>query len=945
LDTNKIICWIHKDWPAAGNIPWGVVPSIKVYNFDIISPLPMNANRLSGTVTFLFTDIDGSTQLWEQYPDAMKTALAKHDSILKEAILANHGEIVKTTGDGVHAVFTTALDGITAAVVMQRGLLSISAGLPLRVRMGLHTAEAELRDGDYYGQSLNRAARIMSIGHGGQILLSETTVQVVREHLPRDYHLLELGVHFLKGLTRPEKITQLVVPDLPKDFPPLNSIPTATHNLPLQLTSFIGREKEIAEIKALLASSRLVTLTGSGGTGKTRLSIEVGTQELAQFTNGVWMIELAPLSDPAQIIPALAQAFGLQETPFSTIETLVTDHLRDKKLLLILDNCEHLIAACASLADQLLHQCAGLKILASSREALGIGGEMAYRTPSLADSESTRLFIERARAANANVSLTAANAAAVAQICLRLDGIPLAIELAAARTKLLSVDQIAARLDDRFKLLTGGSRTALPRQQTLRALIDWSYDMLSQEERALLRRLSVFASGWTFEAAEFVCPNHDVLELLTQLVNKSLVVVDNEDSQSTRYRLLETIRQYARDKLFDAGEAFEVRTIHSQYYLQVAEAAEPHLYQADSGKLIGLLENERDNFRVTLEWTTANDIETALRIVYALQLFWIRNGFQAEGRILTEAVIASAEALPPLQGQADFQRKFLIARALSTLVVVTISQGDIQYARQVSAKCEFYARGIGNQGLVARALSYSCIGRLSTADIEGVEIHSREALQCARASDDPFALGLSLGVTSEFLMITGKDPEMAREYASQSTKILKEHGYEWAYALILLGIGMMAKYTGDFKVSRENLTNVLPLFQKMGDIQRVMMIQSEFGHMQRYEGHFDKAEQTYRETIVAWQKIGHFAAVAHQLELFAFIAFAHGQSQRAARLFGAAEALREHVNIQMSHFERLEYDKQVAELRHSMDERALRDFWAEGRGMTTEQAVQFALES
>ncbi len=539
----------------------------------------MNENLPSGTVTFLFSDIEGSSKLWEQHPEAMKAALAQHDSILKEAIASNHGQVVKTTGDGVYAVFTTALAGVTAAAAMQRGLLQISAPLQLRIRIGLHTAEAEMRDGDYFGGSVNRAARIMSIGHGGQVLLSQTTAQIVRDLLPVDSSLLDLGEHYLKGLARPEQIFQLVLPGLQKDFPPLNSLSTATNNLPTQLTSFIGREKEIAEVGELLHAFRLVTLTGSGGTGKTRLSIEVGAQELEHFANGAWMVELATLTDPAQIIPALAQALGLQESPFRPLASLVTDYLRDKQLLLILDNCEHLIAACARLADDLLHHSPGLKILASSREALGIAGEMAYYTPSLAETESTRLFVERARAANANISLTGSSASAIAQICSRLDGIPLAIELAAARTRLLSVDQIAARLDDRFKLLTGGSRTALPRQQTLRALIDWSYDMLSLEERALLRRLSVFAGGWTFEAAEYVCPNHDVLELLAQLVNKSLVVVDNAGGESTRYRLLETIRQYARDKLLDAGEAFEVRNIHAGYFLQIAETAEPQLLQ------------------------------------------------------------------------------------------------------------------------------------------------------------------------------------------------------------------------------------------------------------------------------------------------------------------------------------------------------------------------------
>lgn len=358
-----------------------------------------------------------------------------------------------------------------------------------------------------------------------------------------------------------------------------------------------------------------------------------------------------------------------------------------------------------------------------------------------------------------------------------------------------------------------------------------------------------------------------------------------------------------------------------------------------------MLENERDNFRAAIEWTAENDIETALRIVYALQFYWTRDRYQAQGRILAEAVIACAEALPPLEGDAAFQRKVLIARALSTLVIVAISQGDNQYAKEVAAKCENYARGIGDKGLVARALSFSCIGRLSAGDIEGVEGWSQEALRCARESGDAFALGLSLGMTSEYLMITDKDPEMAREYASQSIKILTEHGYQWTYALILLGLGMVAKYKGDFKLSRENLGNVLPLFREMGDIQRVTMIQSEFGHMERYEGNLEQAEQIYGETIVAWQKIGHRAAVANQLEFLAYIAIAHEQGDRAARLLGAAEALREKINIQMSPFERTEYDTQVSELRKSMDEKTFSNLWSEGRLMTMEQAIQLALDA
>ncbi len=544
-------------------------------------------NLPTGTVTFLFTDIEGSTQLWEQHPTAMQAALAQHDAILRQAIEANGGYVFKTVGDAFCAAFPTAPEALNAALETQRALnktsevLETSEVWPLRVRVGLHTGAAEERDHDYFGPTLNRVARMFSAGHGGQTILSLATYELVRDHLPSGAALRDLGEHRLKDLTRPEHIFQLLAPDLPADFPPLKTLDAWPNNLPVQLTSFVGREKEMAEIKQQLAPLvpsgrggggegrvRLLTLTGPGGTGKTRLSLQTAADLLDAFANGVWLVELAPLADPALVPQTVATALGVREQQGRPVQATLTDYLREKKLLLILDNCEHLVEACASLADALLHACPGLKILASSREALGIAGEAPYRVPSLAipdprhlppletltQYEAVRLFIERATTALPAFTVTNDNAPALAQICHRLDGIPLALELAAARVKLLRVEQIAARLDDRFRLLTGGSRTALPRQQTLRALIDWSYDLLSEPERALLQRLAVFAGGWTLEAAEAVCSEQkavgsgqkaedktlpsafrilpsafrilpsDVLDLLSRLVDKSVMV-------------------------------------------------------------------------------------------------------------------------------------------------------------------------------------------------------------------------------------------------------------------------------------------------------------------------------------------------------------------------------------------------------------------------------------
>lgn len=477
----------------------------------------------TGTVTFLFTDIEGSTTHWDRYEDAMRPALRRHDAILREALATHNGFNFKNIGDAFCAVFATAPDALQAALQAQRILTAEPwQGVGpngIRVRMALHTGAAEMRDNDYFGPPLNRVARLLSIGHGGQVLLSQPVFELVRDHLPVGAELRDMELHRLKDLGRPEHVYQLLTSDLPSDFPALKSLEYWPNNLPQQTTSFIGREKEVGEIKSLLGKTRLLTLTGAGGAGKTRLGLQVAADLLESEENGVFLAEFAPLSDPTLVGQTVAQALDVREEANRPITQTLTDFLKPKKLLLLFDNCEHVLNDAARLADALLRACPGVRILASSREGLNILGEMTYRVPSLSlpdpkkpqtvesltQYEAVRLFIERAQAAQPSFAVTNQNAPAVAQLCHRLDGIPFAIELAAARVRALSVEQISARLDDRFRLLTGGSRTALPRQQTLRAMIDWSYDLLSDDEKTLLRRLSVFAGGWTLEAAEAVC--------------------------------------------------------------------------------------------------------------------------------------------------------------------------------------------------------------------------------------------------------------------------------------------------------------------------------------------------------------------------------------------------------------------------------------------------------
>jgi predicted ATPase/class 3 adenylate cyclase len=894
----------------------------------------------SGTVTFLFTDIEGSTQLWEKHPEEMKAVLAKHDSILKEAIESNHGRMIKTTGDGVHAVFTTALDGISSAIAAQREFQT--SEFSIRVRMGLHTGEAELRDGDYYGQSLNRAARITSIGHGGQILLSETTAQVAREHLPADITLLDLGEHHLKGLLRPENIFQLLAPGLEEDFPTLNSISAARNNLPIQLTSFVGREKEIAEIMALLNTSRLVTLTGSGGTGKTRLSIEVGTQLLPNFANGVWLIELAPLSDESQIIPALARAFGLQELPFNPLKNLVTDYLRDKKLLLILDNCEHLIAPCARLADDLLHQCAGLKILASSREALGIAGEVAYRTPSLADSESTSLFVERAHAANSKFSLTDSNASSVAQICSRLDGIPLAIELAAARTKLLSADQISARLDDLFRLLVGGSRTALPRQQTLRALIDWSYDLLSEEEKQLLRNASVFMGGWTLDALEAVSEDPNAIEQLEQLINKSLVVTEERDNEM-RYFLLETIRQYAREKLFEAKQSSAARDRHFIHYKNSSSGLWDISYFARETETQRLksIQVEVDNLRAAFEWGLQNHIQDALELAANMAMSISMIGGQVEGITILKSAMEKFRALPPVEGDANRLRKEIYAHGCFSLGTLLQGTNEIMFSRSILQEAIAIARELGDKKLLGLGLEMYANGS-AMIKAEDTVAAAQEGLEIFRELNHSGGMVMAYANLSRWEALHGNFQE-SEKYMALIHASMKDGTISIQSGFLNMGMGMGARFQGRFDLAQRYFEEGLRIFKYIGHKGMAATMTSEIAHTQRAMGKFAEAKITYQETIKVFQDHGNRPAVAHQLECFAMIAVTEEEPQRAAKLFGAAEAIRELTGHKRTDEEEAEEAQFMSRLRTMLPEAEFNALWAEGKSMTMEQAIQLAL--
>ena len=914
----------------------------------------------NGTVTFLFSDVEGSTWLWEQHPDGMKAALACHDLLLRRAVESNQGTVIKTTGDGMLAAFQTVIPAMQAALAVQQALSGEAwveiEPQTIRVRMALHTGAAELRAGDYFGPALNRAARLMAAGHGGQVLLSDVTAGLARDDLPADVSLLDLGEQRLKDLSRPERVYQLVHPGLARDFPPLKTLESFPNNLPQQLTSFVGRQSELAMTRSRLENARLLTLIGPGGTGKTRLALQLAADVLPRYLDGVWLVELAPLADPALVLQTVASVLKVREVPGLTLQELLTNTLRGRHLLLVLDNCEHLIEACASLADHMLRVCPHLQMIASSREALGIGGEVIYRVPPLAlpadvdtspdnlcEFESVQLFVERAQAVQPQFSFTAANAPAVAQISRRLDGIPLALELAAARVRMMPPEQIAAHLDDRFRLLTGGSRTALPRQQTLRSLIDWSYDLLSEPERTLFRSLAVFVGGWSIEAAEALTPDLDVWSLLEALVNKSLVAQEDAGGVA-RYRLLETIRQYARDRLLESPENAHSRDRHFKYYYEWIDPSLPHRLGSHSKQWYDMCEREKDNLRAAFSWGLEVDPDAVLRLAAALADFWTRRGYYADVRAELSSALQRVDSLPALTGEAQQLRLLTRARAL-----LAISQPIFHdYSTRISAgsECVRLFRQYGSREELGFALGILATNESMHGDLDQAEQHLVEAIALGRETGDTGVMAMTLGLFGQVILAKYGDLEGARRASDESARIGRQSGdsMPWGSATAILNLGVFNLITGQYDQARRYSQEAHELFQELGDPLMTVNAQSNLGHIELANGNFSAAAQIYRQTLPRYLESQHFGAIAHQLEMFATISRREDHLARAARLFGAAEALRESVNIPMAPYEREGYEREVTALRQAMTPEALALGWEEGRRLTTKQAVEFALE-
>lgn len=651
------------------------------------APLP------SGTVTLLFTDIEGSTRRWEEQSAAMSDALRRHDELLRTAIEAYGGYVFKTIGDGFCAAFSRASDAAAAAIDAQRAVATEDWGAVggVAVRMALHSGATEERDGDYFGPAANRVARILAIVHGGQIIVSETTALLLRGVMPDQTDLRDLGEHRLKDLAKPEHVWQLVAPGVPDTSRPLTSLASLPNNLPRQVTPLIGRDAVLAEIEPLMLEHPLVTLVGTGGVGKTRLALQAGADLLDSSSDGVWFVDLAPLRDAAPVVNVIASTFSLREEENHSPLDVLTQYLRSRRLLLILDNCEHLVEEAARIADAILRAAPHVRIVATSREPLRIAAEHVYHVPSLtvpsgdaltseevARFGASALFVERARAADAKFALTDENAPIVGEICRRLDGIALAIELAAARLKVMTPQQLAQKLDERFRVLTGGSRTAMPRQQTMRALIEWSYDLLPEQEQRLLCRLAVFAGGWTLEAVQAVCIDGtlDALsadDLLSSLVEKSLVVYDVERG-NMRYRFLESTRAFALEKLEQTGERETLERRHAQWAADLADRARQAWWSAPTSLWLSEFAPELENARSAIGWALAHDeVILAARIVVGLSGLYRRLEHGPQLRSWLEPVL---EGLDPAAEPA------LAAAAWEALSSVTVGSRKLEAARR-----------------------------------------------------------------------------------------------------------------------------------------------------------------------------------------------------------------------------------------------------------------------
>ena len=917
------------------------------------------ASPPTGTVTFLFTDIEGSTRMWERSPQAMQAALARHDELLRRAIEEHGGYVFKTVGGAFCCAFPTAPDALEAALDTQRLLLKERWGKsgPLRVRMALHMGAAEERDGDYFGPPVNRVARLLSAAHGGQVLLSAATHEMVRDQLPAGMNLAVLGEHRLKDLFRPERVFQLVSSDLPSDFPPLRTLEAYRNNLPLQPTPLIGREKEISEVCDLVRGdeTRLLTLTGPGGIGKTRLALQAAADLLDDFPDGTFFAPLATLTEAELLLPAVAETLGVRETGEQPLEERLKDYLSERRLLLLLDNFEQVLGA-APAVTELLAGAPGLKVLATSRTPLGLYGEHEYAVPplslpdvrhlpdiaALSQYEAVSLFIERAQAAKAEFEVTSESAPAVAEICVRLDGLPLAIELAAARIKMLPPRAMLQRLSSRLKLLTGGARDLPERQRTLRATIEWSHALLDEGEQLLFGRLAVFSGGRTLEAIEAICDTKgdlpmDAFEGISSLLDKSLLRQDEGPNGEPRFVMLETVHEFAREKLGQSAEAEEIKRVHAQYFLTLAEEAYPELKGPDQLEWLERLEAEHDNMRAALSWASERkEVELALRLGGALSWFWSLRGYHSEGRRWLEEALA-------INGRGSPESR---AMALAGVGALASQQGDYDRAQEACEEgLELLAHEEAREASEAKRCLLACLGWMAREreDYRRATQLYEESVALSREMSDTWWLASTLSDLAVVSHDQG-DYERATELYEESMDLFREEGDKQSLAFCLNNLAMLVYSQGDLGRAAQLTEESVALLRELGTRGAVSMGLYNLGWMALLQDELGRAADLYTESLsLSWES-GLNPLVQNALEGLACVAGAKGEAERAARLWGAAQALHEAKGIPRDTDFLVEADARISAVRSGMGEEVWEEAWHKGQTMSLDEAVSYALE-
>ncbi|HAY33615.1 MAG TPA: tetratricopeptide repeat protein [Ignavibacteria bacterium] len=857
----------------------------------------------SGKVTFLFTDIEGSVKLAQKHSGILKELLDKHNDIIEQSVTENNGFVFKIIGDAFCCSFENPKDALNASVSAQRKFNSEDwKGAEMKVRMGIHTGPAEWSESGYMGyMTLARSHRVMSAANGGQIIISEDSKNAINEDLNDKIKFRDLGERRLKDLIRPIKLFQPLAEGIISEFPPLKTLDARPNNLPLQLSSFIGREDEISTLKKLLSESRLITLIGSGGSGKTRLSLQAGADLIDKYINGVWFIDLAALQDGNLIYLKIAESIGLNEQQGKSIEENIYDYIKDKELLIILDNCEHLINDCANLCMNFLRHSSKMKILATSREALKCHGEILLNVPplkfpvpkdnpapeKLVQYEAVRLFIERALSVSSNFRVNNENASALAGICFQLDGIPLAIELAAARVKILPLEKIYEKLSDRFRLLTGGSRTMLPRQQTLSAMIDWSYDLLNEKEKLLFERLSVFSGGWTLEAAEKICSDEmieefEVIDILSGLIEKSLVVSKDTENE-IRFNMLVTIRQYALNKIKDGNNIFSK---HFFYFKDTGNYAMHISKGLDQKKYIDIMESETDNIRAAINWGTDNETEETFRFINNLSEFWRIKGYYSEGYQTCKNILKkkpevsgnlkadvlysqalSAYGIGKLKEMEDItnsclslyeelDNSFGIAKCYELLgIICNARSDDLKKTSDYHYKSLKIFRELGEKCDIANSLYNLSFILHRQGDMETAFKMKNEALEIFKEIGDTHRIALilaNLGV----IYFRMEEYDKAQSYTEESLALSYQIGDKYLISINLVNFGCINTGIKDYEKALEYLEKAMEIFSECGYIINVIPALLYIGEVYKFTGEFEKAIVNYKESVLKGSENG-----------------------------------------------------------------------------------------